>query len=484
MPFIQADSVFKEFRDDGYWGTPAQEPSSAFVPGSISYDAIHHGKLKLFGNYSAGARISIIWGILCNGEAITIFDAVVINQCGEYGKTPIISELSFLRFWRGQHYQSPADISLMEFKFGISHLEEWHDQKYFEYLPTEDRNEIILRYKRPPEIKLFENDKVEIRFQYFTARNSCIAQRESGLSHGARIVIKVKKDCLPFYNSEEQRGIEFYYEHMLALFVLLIGESVYSFDLHGLSHIEQTEIANAQSVSSTKPFPVFVHYVDSQYCGHCAPKTLVHWDLIFTYASVKEQLPELVTKWFAEEEKISYAIGDFVGFCNSAFPITRVTLAQLTFALEGLHGRIFETAQNSEKQLCLLRETVSAFGEKPEQKYIKLKERFYHSLRIYKAVLGDPSDKELYLLAQDIADFRNDISHCKQQETRITQSNFFFFSRFVNELLAAMLATLAGMSIEQITARFVEVYGFRETNNHIQKYMKKRSTESSDQNAK
>ena len=251
--FFKAKEILSPIEHWGHWGIPRDGKLSEELAGLLKFQTNSAGQLTVCGNFKDTPLQTMksypaLWGKISDFKGISVFDAFVsrINPLDIQGNQPVT--LAFSEYWDGNVWFSDReDVKFKSVSFGINNLEMWHNESNFESSCGKLLKNIELKYSRPANVDLFEDENVIISFVYNVAGPGwCYGQTIASIKQSARILIKSRKGrLLPFYGAEN--SFQYYIEMIFCFLSLLIGKNTFIYDIYGT--LKPIKIKNGKIIS-------------------------------------------------------------------------------------------------------------------------------------------------------------------------------------------------------------------------------------------
>lgn len=454
-------SAFKIRALTGKWWIPGSEHHCY---GTLTFDISGEQHLKIIGFLEGKhpgelQKYEVLHGY-CQMDNKT-YRVTLFNAWHTYLSGPMLNgqdicenTIVFQDIWIGNRfYDKRDDVKFSSFSFGIHNLENWQDER--RVFSTDIKNfpaVTTATMTLPPEIKLFEDDNVEIEITYF-----CQAPgfREGQLSTSMRycplICIKSKNDLLPYYG--EKSSFEYYWYCVYEFFELLLDGHTYFFDLRGFGKIpeikvtqEKMELLYSRPINPKQRRDVFPHQI------------------LMPYKKIKDSL-------YGTFSGFMNCQNDIMGILENLFTFTTTNtyhinpLPSLLFALEGLqrifYGKFGESSSDENKAdyadfenkkntiISCCPEALHSFIKQKLSWQVPFQKRLYRMIKEYSAVFPTISDDVCEKLSKELKDKRNQSAHCDNREDT-SWGVIFNLTRFVEYFHYAIILHNCGMPQETI----------------------------------
>jgi len=335
--------MFEEFEYKGNWWLP-DEPEKQ-TPGTLRFNPREGAVLDLIGSFKditiesmfkmLSSQIimlspQIILGTSSNGKDITLYKCLETKLTPSFPGIPLSSFYAHVVFV-GTHFQRPEDIKFKKVYIHYLHLDEWVDLSGFniEIPPSPSKDEIIIKYKLPIPVEVSLKDDYRMRIAFgFEGPTLSAVQKEAGVKQETYIKIEASEEK-PF--EEHMRII-----HMTQDFLSLgVGEPVYPLTIEGTTEVGET-------VKSERT-PVGVFYSPKNIPK--VTKTLLPFEMLFTFKDIKAKFGVLLNNWFEKAELLEPVYGLYFGTLYDSRMYSEHRFLSLIQAVESYHSRVTENCE-------------------------------------------------------------------------------------------------------------------------------------------
>lgn len=467
MGLEQFKKYLQENKFSGEWRY-IDEPENVFS-GTLTYDPLKGGFLEFIGGpknlLTSKETLASFLGKSPTGKFISIFNARREKTSFTFG---VFSQhqYSFYEYWESDSNEGlhKSDILLESLRFQLSHLEEWEGRICLTPKFDSSAKRISgVSYSEFPSVNLYEDEKVSITLNYALSVQGNMLEAFH-LYHNVFIKVSVKEGRLPYYNTEDQNNIEYYFLTMHALFSFLIGKDVFPYDItcryetiKPSENASEHEKALGEQAICGKYFPYWEYEAFSG-------KVLSGIQMFLPRADIPD-LPSLTAKWFSKQNIISDSVSQLTSFHNQKF-ISETTLAFLIFSFEGLHRKLY-----SKKPIFLKRLRnfmLKLQGKVPEKntRDITLKERVFYSLFKCRKLLQLNNAQDLLIIAHKMTQHRDAIGH-RDKDIELSGAESAYLSYEMSYLLEAMISKELDIPKETIKKGFERSMMFDSCNSFI-----------------
>ena len=251
--FFKTKEILSPIEHWGRWSIPQNGKFSEELAGLLKFQTNSAGQLTICGNFKDTPLQTMksypaLWGKISDFKGISVFDAFVthINPLDIQGDQPVT--LAFSEYWDGNVWLSGReDVKFKSVSFGINNLEMWHNDSSFESSCGRHLKNIKLKYSRPANVDLFEDENVKVSLGYNVGGpGSCYGQTVASIKQSARSLIKSTRGRLrPFYGAAD--SFQYYIEMFFCFLSLLIGKNTFIYDIYGT--LKPIKIKNGKIIS-------------------------------------------------------------------------------------------------------------------------------------------------------------------------------------------------------------------------------------------
>lgn len=318
--------MIEEFEYEGMWWFPADPKKQ--ISGTLKFNPNKGAILDLIGSFKDVQDIKnlsepeIILGISSNGKNITLY------RCFETKSSLSVPGLLTSSFYIdivfvGAHFKKVEDIKFRSLSIHYSHLDEWANISGFNIQFTDG---IRIAYKPPKSIQATINDSlkifIEIHVNYPTIS---IVQKEARIKQETFIKMKPTEEK----NFEECLNIMYHIQNFLSLGVM---EPIHPLIIQGeieanKIHIEKKEYNPAVDIFYSLSYPPNTS------------KTLIPFEMLFTFKDIHEQFETYLKNWFEKMELLKPVFNLYFGTLYNSHMYVEQHFLSLTEALEIFHRR-------------------------------------------------------------------------------------------------------------------------------------------------
>lgn len=439
--------------------------------GVLSYSPTKVALLKVFSIVKTEGPCRIV-GRQEGGHCVTVFDAFGSGLQGNLmSPETCVTEFAFSSFWVGPYgFRSKDDARFKSVSFGINGLEGWYIRQSFDFNQDEkDYSQIEIKYKRPDEVMLFEDNLVTIKIGYaFHTSGFSLAQSKAEIVQTPRIVINAKNGKLPYYGGKN--SFEFYVEFIHSFIGLLIGNDAFMYDLKCVAEPMKFDAEKKQprqleilfeyrwsrelpAMVHSDPLSVIVPFEDG---GKIVNAAKVFWGCFAKFGELFECMLMYTYKWRT---------------------ITEHTLPEMVFLFEGMSKMLYLDECRAEKKSRVVAsgdwdkiEEIKALTlERGDKKLSEMASRLFSedpSLRDMMTVIFNKTREALPILKDDktrghlmtyLCKRRHGTAHSGKEERMSIQLDIWCTKFLLMDMLA-MILLYCGFSEDIIRAHYVRPF--------------------------
>lgn len=330
----------------GEWAIEDVEHS---VFGVLRYEPTKLANLKVFGMVKSEAP-RIIIGKREGGHCITVFGAVGSHPYGNlFSPETCVTEYGFSSFWEGPEcFADKSEVKFRQATFGINGLEGWYSPMAFNCCNNGTSSEKIrVEYQRPKTIKIYADENVIIKVGYAVQTSGIsIAQSRMEVVQVPRVVVRVKKGKLPFYDGE--KSLESYVRFAHVFLALLIGKDALMYDLLCTSEyllVKKLRKSKAHKIKIIHGEKVFQYRWSRSLPVEVKSDPLSVVVPLTNQSRINRASKQLANVFFADKELFE----SIVAYTYSWKTFSETTLPEQVFLFEGLCNRLFLAQCRTEK---------------------------------------------------------------------------------------------------------------------------------------
>lgn len=410
--FFKTKEILSPIEHWGRWSIPQNGKFSEELAGLLKFQTNSAGQLTICGNFKDTPLQTMksypaLWGKISDFKGISVFDAFVthINPLDIQGDQPVT--LAFSEYWDGNvWFSGREDVKFKSVSFGINNLEMWHNDSNFESSCGRHLKNIKLKYSRPANVDLFEDENVKVSLGYNVGGpGSCYGQTVASIKQSARILIKSKRGrLLPFYGAAD--SFQYYIEMFFCFLSLLIGKNTFIYDIYGT--LKPIKIKNGKIISQE----IYATRFWRQSIAESHLKDLCFLDVALPYWQTKDRLKEAIRQYNIYHQKISKHVFELIRYQNYSNKIDHHILPQFVFVFEGLVRVLHDDevkAYHKEKVLTdeyeIMRNSILEQCDDKQKTWLNSKLPQYPKLReYYDVVLNSIGELFPYLLEKKYGD--------------------------------------------------------------------------------
>ena len=329
--------MIEEFEYKGIWWLPYKPEDR--ISGWLKFSPNEGAVLDLIGSFKDISsiekilkekilKLEIILGISSDGKNITLYKCFETKSNFSF---PGLSTSSFYadNVFVGAHFQKPEDIKFKSLFVHYLYLDEWVDVSGFDiqYLPDEEK--VIVTYKRPLPIQAtIDNCNISLDFEAIYPARSYV-QKEASIKQRTYIGIEPLEEK----SFDQYLNIMYHIQNFLSL---VIGRSVYPLVVQG-----ETE-ANKKMINNKAHYPrVKIYYNYSLFDTAKAPKTLLPFEMLFTFKDISDRFEVFLKNWFEKADKLEPVYSLYFGTLYNPRMYLEHQFLSLIQGIESFHQRIY-----------------------------------------------------------------------------------------------------------------------------------------------
>jgi len=324
--------MIKEFEYDGIWWLPDNPRKQ--VSGTLRFTPDAGAVLDLIGSFKDIKDMNktldpeVILGVSSNGKNITL------HKCFENKLSLSIPGLLTSSFYAnlvfiGAHFQDLKYIKFKSISVHYLYLDEWVNISGFDIKPLRKEKEVIIKYKQPEPFQANINDefKVLINFKSIWPTLSSV-QKEATIKQKAEIKIETFEEK----SFEYYRKIMYHIRNFLSLGIM---EPVYPLTTEGITEVNK--VVTNDKIYNT---PVEIYYRLPNIPK--APKTLLSFEMLFTFEDISEKFENVLKNWFEKAEMLKPVYDLYFGTLYNPRMYLQHEFLSMIRAVEAYHRLKFE----------------------------------------------------------------------------------------------------------------------------------------------
>lgn len=316
-------------------------------------DTIFHGTLKL------GADNNIVLELICTIQEIidifypgqkevtinkTLITNIILGNTFD-GEITLLKCYGFIKrltpgpllvlfypdiVFRDVHFYDDSKIFFKKVKFNLKNLYEWvniHGFKVLNYYDEKEGPDIVLSYKTPDPIMLYENNdyKIYIDFHLDTPTRSKV-QKEMKIRQNIFVTIELLKD-IPFDSL-----LKIVYSFQNFLFIAMMAPT-YIISMDGESESKLYEVNGKKYRGNIKILLKPSEYLKKEI-------DLIPHDMLFTIHDVRNEITNYLSNWFENYDKLKPAYDLYFRALYFYDIYLKEQLINLVVAIEAFHSMI------------------------------------------------------------------------------------------------------------------------------------------------
>lgn len=427
-----------EFEYKGIWWLP-NEPEKQ-ISGILRFKPNEGATLDLiedFGNEIVEPEV--ILGVSSDGKNITLYKCFKTKS--SFSIPGFQTSLFYATFvFIGAHFRRPEDIKFKSISVHYSHLDEWVNISGFDIQRDSDKEEILIKYRRPKSIQTKIDDGLKI-LMVFKPTWSIIVQKEVTIKQKTEIRIETPEDK-PF---EYYCKVMYHIQNFLSLGIV---KPVYPLDIVGT-----TEANNP---------PVEIYYRSPE-----IPKAPVHpHDMLFTFKDISGRFEVFLKNWFEKANILKPVFDLYFGTLYNPRMYLQHQFLSLIQAIEVYHRRKFEGKYLSDEDYKPIykkfEEVVngldveSSFKNSLKRKLeygneYSLRRRLKDLFREYQDILNNFIDDRRATFIDKIVHVRNYLTHySKKEEKVVDRKELYHMIQQLKIIVQICLLSELGFNLEEI----------------------------------
>jgi len=331
--------MIEEFEYKGIWWLP--DKSEEKISGTFKFTPNEGAVLELIGSFkditgmNKMLKPEIILGISSDGKNITL------HKCFETKSNlsfPGLLTSSFYanRAFVGAHFQKTKDIKFKSLSVHYLYLDEWFNVSGFDIQHLFDEKEVVIRYKLPEPTQAAIDDYKIFLDVRATGPTHSIVQKEASIKQ--RMYIRIEPSGEKSF--DEYLSIMYRIQNFLSLG---ITEPVYPLVIEGITEVNKVMIDD-----KTYNPPVKVYYRVSDI--PMAPKTLLPFDMLFTFKDISDRFEDFLKNWFKKTDLLEPVYNLYFGTLYNPRMYLEHRFLSLVQAIESYHRRTMKNFELSEEE--------------------------------------------------------------------------------------------------------------------------------------
>jgi len=331
--------MMEEFEYKGIWWLPDNPEKQ--ISGTLTFTPSEGAVLDLIGSFEDIKDMNkmlepeIILGTTSNGKNITL------HKCFETKSSVSLPGFQISSFYAnvifiGAHFQKSEDIKFKNISVHYSHLDEWTNISGFDiqYLPE---REVAVKYKVPESIKASINDDYNIHIIFraeYPVRST--VQKEANIKQITYIKIEASQEKI----LEEYWKTMYQIQNFLSLGVM---SPVYPLTIEGTTEVNKTII---ESKTYYPPVKIVYRLGDVRIVS----KTLLPFDMLFTFRDISDRFEGFLKNWFGRAELLEPVYDLYFGTLYNPRMYLQHWFLSLVQAIESYHRRVMKNHELPEEE--------------------------------------------------------------------------------------------------------------------------------------
>jgi len=331
--------MIEEFEYKGIWWLPDKPQEK--ISGTFKFTPNEGAVLELIGSFkditgmNKMLKPEIILGISSDGKNVTL------HKCFETKSNlsfPGLLTSSFYanRAFVGAHFEKNKDIKFKSLSVHYLYLDEWFNVSGFDIPHLFDEKEVVIRYKLPEPIQAAIDEYKIFLDVRATGPTHSIVQKEASIKQ--RTYIRVEPSGEKSF--DEYLNIMYRIQNFLSLG---ITEPVYPLVVEGITEANKVMIDD-----KTYNPPVKVYYRVSDI--PMAPKTLLPFDMLFTFKDISDRFEDFLKNWFKKTDLLGPVYNLYFGTLYNPRMYLEHRFLSLVQAIESYHRRTMKNFELSEEE--------------------------------------------------------------------------------------------------------------------------------------
>ncbi len=332
--------MIEKIEYEGIWWLPNKPKEQ--ISGTLRFTPDEGAILDLIGSFKDITDINkmlepeIILGISSNGKKITL------HKCFETKSNLSLPGLLTSSFYAnmafvGAHFQKSEDIKFKNLSVHYSYLDEWAHISGFNIQHLFNKREVVIEYKLPEPIQAAIGGDYKIFIDVrATGPTHSIVQKEASIKQRTYIRVETSEEK----SFDEYLNIMYHIQNFSSLGVM---EPVYPLAIEGITE------ANREMINDKTHYPpveIFYRLTDTPK----APKTLLPFDMLFTFKNISDRFEVFLGNWFKKADLLKPVYDLYFGTLYNPRMYLEHRFLSLIQAIESFHQRIYGGEYLSNKE--------------------------------------------------------------------------------------------------------------------------------------
>lgn len=314
----------KSFTHEGHWFLPSKGRRKRF--GTLRFDIENGGELEIKDRLEKEEQFhpidrEIIIGTLSNGTSVTLYKCYR-KTFTSFSNVPSV-KYSVIFIFLGAHFKEVSQLSFNMISSSFDTLDEWLRIGGFQEIkPNFKERSIKIDYK-PPELVPFKiTDDLIGEFDFSFSYNT-ESKYELSMEQTAIFSLKVKRGSIPFDEILEEL---FHFQKFLTF-----GTFTHSLPTN-------LQLFSTRFKYNSKYYKEINLFFKSNVQKSFAIDQKWH-EFLLTYSDIKENLKQIIEKWYSLKEEIIPVINLLVDSINNPLKFDENTFLNIVQAAETFHRR-------------------------------------------------------------------------------------------------------------------------------------------------
>jgi len=331
--------MIEEFEYKGIWWLPHKPKEQ--VSGTFKFTPNEGAVLDLIGSFKDITGMNkmlepeIILGISSDGKNITLHNCFETKSNLNFPGLLTSSFYANIAFV-GAHFQKTEDIKFKSLSVHYLYLDEWFNVSGFDIQHLFDEKEVVIRYKLAEPIQAAIDDYKILLDVRATGPTHSIVQKEASIKQ--RTYIRVEPSGEKSF--DEYLNIMYRIQNFLSLGIM---EPVYPLVVEGITEVNK-EMINDKTYNP----PVKIYYRVSDIPK--APKTLLPFDMLFTFKDISDRFEVFLRNWFEKADLLEPVYNLHFGTLYNPRMYLEHRFLSLLQAIESYHRRTMKNFELPEEQ--------------------------------------------------------------------------------------------------------------------------------------
>lgn len=439
--------MISEFKHRGIWWLPDNEDVK--IDGTLHFNPKEDPRLELTGSFTDVkdimkiSRWEIVLGFTVTGKKVTLLNCI---STGTHLHMPGIptSEIIPMVIFLGSHFPSIDQILFDSILVKYSLMDEWLGVSGFQITHSQGEIKTTITYQLPKPIESVINDNLSISI-FFNVTSPLGATTEAKISQISEFQIKPSEP----QNFDYYQNLNQSLHNLLTLATLKRVHPVFIKGTLAGEKIDKIDVV----------YKNIFYYPDDS-------KLRSPFDLLFSYAHVKDRFDDFLRRWFETSELFKPVHNLYFGTIHSPKMYMEHKFLSLCQAIEAYHRRVssgvYQSRDNFMKDIypCLIDaipdDTDKNYKEsiKARLKYLNefsLRKRLSEIIETHEEVISTLISKPKNIISQ-IVDTRNFFTHYDDElkEQSLDSNKLYMASERLKFILEVCFLFQLGFSDEEI----------------------------------